>query len=148
VLAPIGGKIIEAGLVNERVGWEITISTDFSKDGQQVYVDLVHTNGLVQGLSVGQRISRGQPIAILTKTWDKNSPTPDLFLDIGIRNGPKGANPQLSNWRPYSYFSFFEFINDDLQQLPPNTYWLRPVCDGNPISRENRLRFPAPTKTP
>jgi hypothetical protein len=152
VLAPISGEIIEASnMTNFRpvgIGWEITIATEFSKKGKQVYVDFVHTSGLVPGLRVGQHVERSQPLLILDKHWGGHSGELDLFLDIGIRNGPKGANPQVDNWQPESYFSFLEFIYDDLEQLPPNTYSLLPTCAGNPISPENRLRFPAPTKTP
>jgi hypothetical protein len=44
VLAPLSGTIEAANLVNETVGWEINIATDYLKDGKRVYIDLVHTS--------------------------------------------------------------------------------------------------------
>jgi hypothetical protein len=147
VLAPIEGKIIESGLVNESVGYEITVETPYLYQGKRVYYDLVHSSGLVSGLKNGDWVNKSEPIAILDRHYGGGE-LKDIFLDIGIRNAPKGANPKLDNWHPYSYFSFLEFIKDDLQQLPTNTYSIAPTCSGNPISSENRQRFPAPTKTP
>jgi hypothetical protein len=134
-LAPIEGKIIQNELVTAEIGYEITVETPYVYQGGRVYYDMVHSSGLVPGLNVGDWIERGEEIVVMDRHL--GGPGEHIFLDLGIRNGPKGANPTLSNWQPYSYFSFLEFVQDDLQQLPPDSYQITPPCSGVQISEEN-----------
>jgi len=111
-LAPIEGKIIESVLVNQKVGYEITVETPYLYQGKRVYYDLVHSSGLVSGLSDGSWVNKGDPIVFINKSYGAGGSIKELSLDIAIRNGPKGANSQRSNWQPYSYFSFLQFLYD------------------------------------
>jgi len=146
-IAPIEGKIIQNELVSPLVGYEITIETPYVHQGKRVYCDLVHSSGLVRGTDVGDWVERGARIAVVDRHYGGGE-LRDIYLDIGIRNGPRGANPALDSWQPYSYFSFLEFVRDDLEQLPPASYQLAPTCSGNPISEENRRLITPNAPTP
>lgn len=132
VLAPISGTIILAGdMTDKYIGWEINFATDFAKDGKQVFLDFVHTSGLVPGLSVGQHVERGQPLLILDRHWGGNPGEVALFLDIAIRNGPTVNDPK---GKPVGYFSFLDLVKDDLENLPSNSYqwWSHCCCAPGP----------------
>lgn len=116
VLAPADGKILSVDFVNA-VGYEVTLETNLYRQGKRVYIDLVHTSGLVNGLRTGMTVNREQPLLVLDRHWGGGG-LPDLFLDIGIRNGPKGASPLSRNFAPLSYFSFLSMIQDDIANLP------------------------------
>ncbi|MBN2549262.1 MAG: hypothetical protein JXB15_08900 [Anaerolineales bacterium] len=136
VLSPVNGVITEAGFVNDFTGWEITIETPFSRAGNQVYIDIVHSSGLVDGLGVGEMVTKGQPLAKLIRPYGSgNQETPEYSIDIAARNGPKGANPKSSNFAPRSYFSFLELLADDLVTLSPGSFTLGPPCIGNPYQK-------------
>lgn len=142
VYAPVSGKVVDAYFINNEIGWEITIKTQSSYEGKQVFYDVVHTDGLVDGLSTssGQNwIEKGQPLAHIDKVqWTDGSQWWGL-ADIGFRTGPKGANATLSNFAPCSYFDPRPFFDDDFvtrTDIDVNT--IRDV--GNPIAPEYQDR--------
>lgn len=130
------GKIVNANLVSSSTGYEIGLETNLFRNGKRVYIDMVHTSGLVEELKIGMTVKRGQPLLVLDKHWGPGGLN-DLYLDIAIRNGPIGANPLSRNFSPLSYFSFVDMIRDDISALPPGDVRFIPVL---PNYREGDCR--------
>ena len=137
VYAPIDGTIVAARLVDDTIGWEINVMTPFILNGETVYYDLVHVNGLADNIRVNAFLRKGEEIAI------KNRPNADpqrrSMVDFAIRRGPhKQANAAAPDWTGTEYVSVLTFLQDDLDALPIGTFQLAPICDGNPIPEAKR----------
>jgi hypothetical protein len=139
IYAPIAGRVTESHLVTEAIRYEITVATPFSLNGKQVYYDVVHTNGPVNGVSVGSWIEQGQALALISSLSTPNGWIWNAMADIGFRNGPKGANASLDNWQPYSYFDPLPFYEDEL--LLNDEITVLPRCSGNPIAPELKYKL-------
>ena len=141
VNAPIDGIIDTANFVNESVGWEINIKTPYYLNSKQVNVDIVHTSGLASGLHIGSSVEKGQQLAIMDHPY--GDPHGGYIIDIAMRlDSHKQANPIYDNWTGTEYFSYFEYIKDNLAQLQKNTYSIMPICSGNPIPIQKRTPKP------
>ena len=112
VYAPIDGTIRFAEKINDNVGWEIRVETPLTYNGKIVWYDMVHHDGLVDGLKIGSFVNKGEPIARLYTA--RNNGRIEKAVDVGIRNGPRGPNPQVDPFYPDSYIEFFQFVEDDL----------------------------------
>jgi hypothetical protein len=134
VLAPIDGKVITAHLVTPQIGWEISVMTNFAYKGGRVYYDIVHTNGPANGVSVGTRVRKGQPLAVIRPPYNLD-PGGSAIVDFALRNSPhKQANPASDNWTGTEYFAFMPWVQDDLGSLPPGAYIeTGHECKGSPI---------------
>ena len=149
VLAPADGVItIAEDLSNKGIGWSITVETPYSLDGKPVFYDLVHSSGLVPGLSQGMNIHRGDPLAI--KDGKFVDPLGWWLIDLGFRNGLEAANasvssgPGVTGWTGLGYFSYTSLIKDDLAQLNPKQFGFYPTCSGNPIQQNKPYATPTP----
>jgi hypothetical protein len=127
VYAPIDGTIEFADKISNTVGWEIRVETTFVYQGEAVWYDMVHNDGLVNGISVGSFVRKGEPIARLYTSH--NNGRIEKLVDIGIRNGPRGPNPAIESFYPESYINVFPFVEDDL--VPRNVKY--ETCEGDPI---------------
>ena len=127
VYAPIDGQINFASRINDSVGWEIRVETDFFFEGEKVWYDLVHNDGLIQGMKIGDYVLKGEPIAVVHTARDAGRI--EKLVDIAFRNGPRGPNPQVDPFYPESYIDVFPFVADDLKLRDGVTF---EKCEGNP----------------
>lgn len=126
VYAPMDGWIRFAVKINEKVGWEINVETPFYYDNNIVWYDIVHFDRLIPGIRIDSFVKQGEPIAIVETARDNGRL--EVGIDIGIRIGPKGANPQIIPFYPDSYLNVYLFLEDDLMDRNV-TY---ETCEGNP----------------
>jgi hypothetical protein len=143
VYAPADGTIVVANYINESVGWEINVKTPYTVDGKPVVYDVVHSSGLVSGLTVGTFIHKGDKLAI--KANEHLTPSvKEWLIDIGFRNGHKQANASIDDWTGLGYFSYTKLILDDLAMLQESQYKIRSACAGNPIQQSKPYMTPTP----
>lgn len=144
ILAPVDGEIISANLVTAQIGWEINVMTDFLYEGQRVFYDIVHTNGLVDGVSVGTKIKKGEVLAIIKQPYILD-PGGFTGVDFALRNSShKQANPNSSNWEGTEYIPFSIWVLDDLTSLPDGTSYIDASyeCHGKPIPEAKQTPLP------
>jgi hypothetical protein len=121
-LSPISGRIIKSEDFGQ--GLIVSIKTDYYLEGKQVFVDIAHMDELFPGdekfprIDIGSQIKQGQPIGLSKTVWIWGRP--EQALDIGLRNGPEGANPMYSNFAPNSYIDPFPYLKDDLEKNSEN----------------------------
>ena len=132
LLAPADGTIVASNFITLDIGYDVELRTDFVYDGKPVYMDLVHSGGLVPGVSIGQHVTKGQVIGTFNGSASGHDIDGQKIIDFAIRIGPEGANPQIDPWYPNSYIPFSDFVNDDLEGLSFRTQH----CRGNPITVE------------
>lgn len=147
IIAPIDGKIVSANFVNESVGYEINVETPYVINGKIVFYDLVHSSGLIENLRVGSVLKKGEPLAIMKNLYGVPSGDPDrgFLLDFALRSGShKQANASLDGWTGLEYLPFSKYIQDDLAELPSNSFRLMPICSGNPIQQNKPFSTPTP----
>jgi hypothetical protein len=110
-------------------------------NGEAVYYDLVHINGLAEGVRIGAFLQKGEQIAI--KNRPNTDPLRRSMVDFAIRRGShKQANATAANWIGTEYVSVLAFLQDDLDALPVGTFQRVPTCDGNPIPEAKRTPRP------
>jgi hypothetical protein len=121
VLSPVNGTIEKVSVIPNN-GLEINIRTDYFLDGKRIFVDLVHSTVLFPGDEQNPRITTdsivklGQPIAIQKKIFQLGRP--EQVIDIGIRNGQRGANPSIpGNFYPDSYLDPYDYLVDEIPDL-------------------------------
>lgn len=138
VYSPISGVIQDEYFIDDFIGWEINIKSDFLLDSQWVYVDIVHIGLLYGSLEIGSQIKKGEPLAVIDSPH--GDPGGRYLIDIAIRKGShKQANPNFDDWTGTEYLSFKDFIEDDLASLDQSTFTtIGEPCLGNPIPEEKR----------
>ncbi len=120
VLSPINGSIADVIDYSDS-GLMIVVKSDFVLDGKRVFVDIGHLQNLFSGdenypkVDVGSYIRQGQPIAVSDKLF--NNGRLEQIVDIAIRNGSAGANPQYDNFSPNSYIDPFIYLQDEIAML-------------------------------
>lgn len=120
VLSPINGVIKDVIDYGDS-GLMIVIQSDYVLDGKRVFVDIGHLQHEFPGdesypqISVGSVIKQGQPIGVSDKFF--NNGRLEQIVDIAIRNGVAGANPQYDNFSPDSYIDPFLYLQDDISVL-------------------------------
>lgn len=135
--SPVAGVISGAGIITEDVGYYVHIKTPFSAttpDGKtgQVTVYIVHHDGLVPSLLIGMYVNRGDPLVRLCSSH--GSPVGDWFLDMGgfVGNHVQ-ANETLPDFDDTVFLNMFDYLQDDLDSLPPDSFTMMPVMNGNPV---------------
>jgi len=119
VISPTTGVIEGVNQFNDE-NIEINIKTPYYLDGKRIYVDIVHSQRLFPGddkfpeIHQGDNVEIGQPIAIQNLFLQHGRE--EQVVDIGIRNGPSGANPSIGvgDYFPESYIDPILFLEDDI----------------------------------